>query len=163
MEIELAVLNSQTKTELQPRVRKYRSDFDSVRRQFLHLQQNYMQQRDKETLMGAQLDELGSNNNNKLLDHHNMIMQQNIALEGAIKVGYETGVVAVGIEQDLGDQNTRAINTRGKVRSIDGLLGESDSIITRMLRREKCNKLILTGICVFLILGIIIILYVKFS
>ena len=108
MEIELAVLNSQTKTELQPRVRKYRSDFDSVRRQFLHLQQNYMQQRDKETLMGAQLDELGSNNNNKLLDHHNMIMQQNIALEGAIKVGYETGVVAVGIEQDLGDQNTRA-------------------------------------------------------
>ncbi len=58
MEIELAVLNLQTKTELQPRVRKYRSDFDSIKRQFLRVQDNYIQHKDKETLMGAQMEDV---------------------------------------------------------------------------------------------------------
>ena len=58
MEIELAVLNAQTKAELQPRVRKYRSDYDSIKRQFLHIQDKYIQQKDRETLMGAHMEDV---------------------------------------------------------------------------------------------------------
>ena len=120
-----------------------------------------MQQKDKETLMGAAIYDETNGAGNKLLQN-DIVMRQNAALEGAIKVGYETGHVAIGIEQNLGDQNTRALNTRMKVQNIDGMLGESDSIISRMLKREKLNKLILTGLCVLLILAVIVILYFKF-
>jgi hypothetical protein len=161
MEIELAVLNNQAKGELQPRVRKYRSDFDNVRRQFMKSLQNYTQKMNRETLMGAQLDEINIEKNGRLLNHQDMVSRQNAALEGAIRVGYEAGAVAGDIERDLRDQNMRATKTQGKVRSMQGLLGESDSILSRMLRREKCNKLLLTGVCVILLVAVFIILYFK--
>jgi len=161
MEIELAVLNSQAKAELQPRIRKYRSDFDNVRRQFMKSLQNYKQKMDRETLMGAQLDDVNVEKNGRLLNHQDMVSKQNAALQGAIRVGYETGGVAGDIERDLRDQNMRAIKVQGKVRNMQGLLGESDSILTRMLRREKCNKLLLTGVCVILLVAVLIILYFK--
>eukprot|EP00826_Nyctotherus_ovalis_P011108 TRINITY_DN128_c0_g1_i4.p1 TRINITY_DN128_c0_g1~~TRINITY_DN128_c0_g1_i4.p1 ORF type:complete len:165 (+),score=54.67 TRINITY_DN128_c0_g1_i4:308-802(+) len=161
MEIELAVLNSQAKSELQPRVRKYRSDFDTTRRQVAKSLQLHKQKVDRETLMGAHIDEGNAENNGRLLNHQEILARQNAALEGAIRVGYETGAVAVDIERDLKDQNVRAAKTQGKVRSMQGLLGDSDSIISRMLRREKLNKLILTALCVLLLVAVLVILYFK--
>eukprot|EP01022_Parablepharisma_sp_SALTPOND_P034800 TRINITY_DN9305_c0_g1_i1.p4 TRINITY_DN9305_c0_g1~~TRINITY_DN9305_c0_g1_i1.p4 ORF type:complete len:176 (+),score=28.42 TRINITY_DN9305_c0_g1_i1:2121-2648(+) len=161
MEVELAVLNAQTKAELQPRVRKYRADYDNVRRQFMRLQEKYIQQKDKETLMGAQMEDPTGVHHNKLLNHQDMVMKQNFALEGAIRTGYEAGSVALDIERDLRDQNVRAVGSQGKLKNMQGMLGESDSIITRMLRREKLTKLALAGICAILVLALLIILYYK--
>ncbi len=41
------------------------------------------------------------------------------------------------------------------------MLGESDSVITRMLRREKLTKLVLTVLAGIIVLSLIFILYVK--
>ena len=162
MEVELAVLNAQTKAELQPRVRKYRSDFDNTRRQFMKIQDKYIQQKDRETLMGAQMeDPSGSAHSSKLLGHQDVVMKQNAALEGAIRTGYEAGSVAIDIERNLGDQNARAMGTQAKVKGMQGMLTESDSVITRMMRREKLMRLVLSGICVIVVLALIIILYFK--
>lgn len=157
----MAVLNAQAKSELQPRVRKYRSDFDSTRRQVAKSLQLHRQKADRETLMGAQVEEGNVENGGRLLSHQEVVARQNAALEGAIRVGYETGAVANDIERDLKDQNVRAAKTQGKVRSMQGLLGDSDSIISRMLRREKLNKLILAGLCVLLLVAVLVILYFK--
>ena len=59
MEIELALLTAQTKAELQPRVRKYRLDFDAVKKQFNRMQEKYIQHKEKENMMGAQMADVG--------------------------------------------------------------------------------------------------------
>ena len=58
MEIELAVLTPQARAELQPKVRKYRSDFDAIKRQLMKLLERFNQKRDRETLMGAQVEDV---------------------------------------------------------------------------------------------------------
>lgn len=58
MEIELAVLNSQAKADLQPKVRAYRFDFDGLKRQYFKLCDKFGQQRDREALAGAFIDDV---------------------------------------------------------------------------------------------------------
>ena len=157
MEAEVAVVNPEIKFSIQPKVRKYRVDYEVLRRKYSKVHSNYLDQKTRNGLIETET----INDNKNLLNHKNTVMQQNAALEGAIKIGYETGTIAMDIERDLGDQNIRAVKSQMKLKSIDGMLGESDTIITRMLRREKLNKLILSGLCVLMILGVIIILYFK--
>ena len=156
MEIELPIFDSKTRSRLQPKVRKYRIEFDTLKRKFSQLQDNYLQYKNQNKLMGNQsYDRLPEN------DHVDRIMKQNAALEGAIRTGHETGDIAIDIERNLGDQNIRAKASREKVKRIQGELGESDSILSRMLRREKFNRLIISGICVLLLMVVVIILYFK--
>ncbi len=42
-----------------------------------------------------------------------------------------------------------------------GMLGESDSVISRMLRRERLSKLVLWGLAVIVVLALLFILYAK--
>jgi len=82
-------------------------------------------------------------------------------LEGVKRVAYETHGMANNIERDLNDQNIRSKATRANLRTMDGLIGESDSILTRMLRRERIHKSILIIVAILLVLGVIAILYFK--
>lgn len=97
-----------------------------------------------------------------MLSNEDRVRQQNNNLEGAKRVAYETQNVAQGIEMNLNDQNERAMGTHSNVRAMQGLLGESDNVISRMLKREKLNKLILAAVFGLLALGIIMIIYFKF-
>lgn len=76
-------------------------------------------------------------------------------------MAYETHGMAENIERDLNDQNQRSKSTRANLRTMHGLLGESDNILTRMLRRERLNKSILVIVAILLILGVLAILYFK--
>ena len=58
MEIELAVLNTQTKAELQPKVRKYRTDFDQTKRVFTQILENSIFHKEKDLVMGSHLEEV---------------------------------------------------------------------------------------------------------
>eukprot|EP00826_Nyctotherus_ovalis_P051424 TRINITY_DN6425_c0_g1_i1.p1 TRINITY_DN6425_c0_g1~~TRINITY_DN6425_c0_g1_i1.p1 ORF type:complete len:165 (+),score=48.80 TRINITY_DN6425_c0_g1_i1:392-886(+) len=161
MELELAACDGQTRMKLQPRVRKHRVEFDALKRKFMQLKENYQQQKTQKVLLGAQSYDRLPTDDDKIHSHTNRLMKQNEALEGAIRIGHETGNVAIDIERNLGDQNMRAKASREKVKRIQGMLGDSDSIVTRMLKRERLNKLILSGVCVLLVMALAIILYFK--
>lgn len=100
-------------------------------------------------------------NDANLLKHEDKMRKQNENLIGATKVIYEAQGVAQDIEINLGDQNTRAQKSQNEVRGMQSLLGESDSIITRMTRRENILKLVLSGIGVLIVMAVLFILYSK--
>lgn len=58
MEIELAVFNSSTKSKYQPKVRNYRVEFDKIKRIFMRIIEDSGYQRDKDFLIGTQLEEV---------------------------------------------------------------------------------------------------------
>ena len=88
--------------------------------------------------------------------------KQNADLENAKKISYEAHDIAIDVEKHLNDQNVRAVHSQTNAQSIHGMLDESDSVIARMLRRERLNKLILALIVGALVIALIIILYYKF-
>ena len=157
----MVIMNQKQKAELQPRVHQNRMEFDKLKRTFHKLKDNYTSQQEREALLGAHIEKKEENNSKALLKYKEITQKQNQALENAIRIGYETGEVAINIEQNLGDQNERLKKSRVKVKSIQGELRESDSILIRMLRREKINRLALSGVCVLLIIALMIVLYFK--
>jgi len=58
MEIELAVLSAQAKSELKPRVSQYRMEFDQTKRNFGKLLETMGFQKDKEILLPNRLEDV---------------------------------------------------------------------------------------------------------
>ena len=56
MEIELAMMPPTNKASLSSQVRRYRDDFEELRRNFRKEESKFTDQKSRETLMGARLD-----------------------------------------------------------------------------------------------------------
>eukprot|EP00826_Nyctotherus_ovalis_P020879 TRINITY_DN16631_c0_g1_i2.p1 TRINITY_DN16631_c0_g1~~TRINITY_DN16631_c0_g1_i2.p1 ORF type:complete len:137 (+),score=39.77 TRINITY_DN16631_c0_g1_i2:199-609(+) len=134
METETIVLDSKLKARLQPEVRRHRIDFDSLKRQALSAHEDAKYKEQKDFLLGVNVEDEAVTGK-----HQDVLRKQNAALEGALRVAYETSSVANSIERDLRDQNIRARETQKKVKELDGTIDESGSIVTRMLKREQCT------------------------
>ena len=139
MEIELPILDNELKTKLQPKVRTYRRSFDALKRKVINEHENIKFKKDKDFLIGVHIEENDSWNNSRLGKHQEMIRKQNAALENAMKIGYEVDTTADRIKQELNDQNVKAAGTKGKVKEMTGVIDDSESVITRMLKREQCK------------------------
>ena len=61
MEIELSMMPMSSKASLSSQVRRYRDDFEEIRRNFRKEESKYTDQKSRETLMGARLDNVMKN------------------------------------------------------------------------------------------------------
>ena len=125
------MLDTKVKAELQPEVRKYRIEFDSLKRKALSTQEEAKYKEQKDFLFGVKEDKVEE----KSMD---VIRRQNEALQHALRIGYETDNLANDTTRQLRDQNIKATQTRTKTQELKEAIDESDSIVTRMLKREQC-------------------------
>ena len=162
MENELVMIEAGQKRELQPRVRKYRMELDSIKRELSRAYENYVVQHSKEQLLGSLSEgEEVKGSKAKLLNQQEKLRAQNDQLEGAKKAIIETDKVSFEIMDGLDQQNKVAAGTRGKVKEVFAYLGESNSVISRMLRREQLMKFVLAGVMIIVAVAVIYIIYKK--
>ena len=140
MESGIIILSMEQRKNIQPKIRKYRMEFDQLKRSFHKANENFENQRNKEKLMG-EVDEESKETETRLLNHQDKLRAQNDLLLNATKTIYETDKISFEIMDGLDRQNTVAGKARGKIKDIFTYLGDSNSIISRMLKREKLNKI----------------------
>ncbi len=168
METELILASPDEKKTLQPKVRQYSMQLKETKNEFTRASENYLLQQSKEMLMKGtsprtptELEETKGTKAKLLTTYQEKVQAQNWQLENAKKTIYETDKVSIEIMDNLGNQNVRAAGTRSKVKEVFSYLGESNSVITRMLRREKLTKFALAGIMGIVVMALLFIVYKK--
>ncbi len=69
--------------------------------------------------------------------------------------------VSIGITSGLHENNQKLTGVNTKVTTLNSELNMSHGIMTRILKKENRNKLIIAGFSVALILAFIFIIYYK--
>ena len=157
----MVIMSPEQKRELQPKVRKYRMEFDKLKRDFNRASEAFETKTEREKLISTELSEDDKDYKARLLNQQDRLRVQNEQLANATKTMYETDKVSFDIVDGLRSQNILASKTRSKVKNIFNDLGESDTIVSRMLKREKLTKIALSGIMLVCILAVLFILYKK--
>ncbi|EAY14985.1 Vesicle transport v-SNARE protein [Trichomonas vaginalis G3] len=88
--------------------------------------------------------------------------QAAVSLNETQAVMSQTVDIGNGILTSLRDQRTKLLNTHQHVHEIDATVDDTGNIVSRMFKRQNKNKLITYGVVGLLILGILLILYLKF-
>eukprot|EP00357_Protocruzia_adherens_P014367 CAMPEP_0115015028 /NCGR_PEP_ID=MMETSP0216-20121206/26490_1 /TAXON_ID=223996 /ORGANISM="Protocruzia adherens, Strain Boccale" /LENGTH=256 /DNA_ID=CAMNT_0002385001 /DNA_START=78 /DNA_END=848 /DNA_ORIENTATION=- len=162
MNMELMTLPEQSKYEVNSSYRRHKSDLEDLKRQFRRLEDNYIRQKSRDTLMGSRLDDptqLSTDHKQSLLSVNEKHMQQNYNLEMARRTGETTKEVANGIEVELQRQRETLTRATENVRRVDHDVSKSNRLIDRMRRNALKNKVILCCVVVFLFIALGVIVY----
>ena len=95
MEIEMAGFDRQRKMQRDAQLKQHRRDLEEARRNMLSEQNKYVTQKNKDTMMGASLEEV------KAWDTRKRLLDQNKDLEMGIKVGYDMESIAIDAKTNL--------------------------------------------------------------
>ena len=92
-----------------------------------------------------------------------MAFKQNNNLENAKRMTLEMEQSSIGIMRGLEENNQKLGDVNNKVISLIGELDDSNGIMTRILKKENRNKLVIAGFCIVLTVAFIAIIYYKFN
>ncbi|OMJ85451.1 hypothetical protein SteCoe_13209 [Stentor coeruleus] len=164
MEIEISMMQSSSRVSSSSQVRRYREDFEEVRRNFRKEEAKFTEQKSRETLMGASLDNGFGNQREKLIQREGNIMSQQIMkLEQGKKAALEAESAAIESMNQLKGQRDVLERVIVNNREIGDNLSQGHRIINSITRRNIQNKLILFGIAIILIGAIVFLVYIKLS
>ena len=112
------------------------------------------------------MENLDSSNDNtnqkqKLIENEVLAIKQNNNIEKAKRMAIEMEHVSIGIMGGLHENNQKLTGVNAKVGDLNGELDNSNGIMTRILKKENRNKLVIAGFSIALILAFIIIIYFK--
>jgi hypothetical protein len=123
--------------------------------------------KDQDSLLkGKNVEELDlstANNNQKqkLIENEDLVVKQSNNIENAKRIAIEMEHVSIGIMSGLHENNQKLTGVNTKVGTLNSELNMSNGIMTRILKKENRNKLIIGGFSVALILAFIFIIYYK--
>ena len=149
MEIELTVMPPSNKAALSLQCRRYKEDLEELKKLLRKEEIKFTDQKSRETLMGANL--VNVIDMEGFTDQKQKLIAQNgfgsiAKLEEAKRAGYEAEGYAVQNNREIGDN-----------------LSQGTRILNGMIRKNVQNKLIMFGIAALLIVGIIVLVYIKLS
>jgi hypothetical protein len=113
-----------------------------------------------------ELEEIGgkkSNQKSKLIENEALAYKQQQSLEQAKRVALDIEHQSIGIMNGLEQNNQMLKGVNNKVSNLNNNLDNSNSIMTRILRKENRNKLVIAGFSVLLLTIFSIILYNNLS
>lgn len=90
------------------------------------------------------------------------LLDQNLQLENATKVGYDMEQIAVDIKTNLNGQTAQMNKVSNKMGDINQDMTVSNKIMTDISKNRRVNKFIFYGILLSLILVLILIIVFKF-
>ena len=104
-----------------------------------------------------------SNHKQKLIETEAMAWKQNSNIENAKRIAIEMEHMSIGIMSGLEDNNQKLKGTNNKVTGLNDELDNSNGIMTRILKKENRNKLVIAGFSVILFIAFIVIIYLRHS
>ena len=102
------------------------------------------------------------NQKEKLINNEELAWNQYEKLEKAKRSGYEMESISIDVAKELHGQTEKLKGVKGKLTEMNGEISSSNSLISRMLRREYRNKIVLMMFTIALILIFLAIIYMKF-
>eukprot|EP00742_Colponemidia_sp_Colp-10_P003012 GILJ01003214.1.p1 GENE.GILJ01003214.1~~GILJ01003214.1.p1 ORF type:complete len:224 (+),score=27.01 GILJ01003214.1:1310-1981(+) len=155
------------RTKLMPKVTRFRSDLDTLKRDYRRVKTKYISAEGREDLLG-----LGNRNKDsgvessdprtRLLDTTDRISQSNKRLEESHRLASQTEEVGVAIMSDLRVQRDTLNRARTNLRETDSNLSRTRKILNSMARRIITNKLILGAIILLELLCLGLVIWFKY-
>ena len=144
-------------------------ELESVKKSFNKLQENYIERKSHEALMGDEDDldggrkSKGTHNKNKLIENEELAWQQGEKLENAKRGVLEAEGISLGVMRDLNHQTGKLKIITDKVGEMNQEIDESNTIMSRITKNENRNKIIIGVIAIITVLAIILILYFNLA
>jgi len=167
MDLEVRSMAGALRSELQGRVRAYKTTFSDMKKRFHDSRSAFgssVSQRDELLSGGKRSVELTAEAHGqraRLLAANESLQTSTTRLEQTQRIVSDTEEIGVSILGDLSQQRETLQGTRDKLRGVDTDLARSRKILTSMARRAVANKFIMVGIIIALFLFIALIVYIQ--
>ena len=156
-------ISSNTTTISQSEKRKYRNyanEIDKLNKKYLKVQERYIKRKNNDILS---FDGIEVSANKKAQKMNLLENEQNDSIEEIKRKTYDIENTGKNIMTNLNTQNDQMRSVRDNIKGLNGEIDESNGIISRMLRRENRNKLIIIIFSVILVIIFILIVMYKFK
>jgi predicted RND superfamily exporter protein len=101
------------------------------------------------------------NQKEKLINNEELAWGQFDKLEKAKRNAFEMESISIDVAKELNDQTDKLKGVKGKLIDMNSEISSSNSLISRMLRREYRNKIVIMMFMIALVLIFLTIIYIK--
>lgn len=140
--------------------RNYANEIDKLNKKYLKVQERYIKRKNNDILS---FDGIEVSANKKAQKMNLLENEQNDSIEEIKRKTYDIENTGKNIMTNLNTQNDQMRSVRDNIKGLNGEIDESNGIISRMLRRENRNKLIIIIFSVILVIIFILIIMFKFK
>ena len=140
--------------------RNYANEIDKLNKKYLKVQERYIKRKNNDILS---FDGIEVSANKKAQKMNLLENEQNDSIEEIKRKTYDIENTGKNIMTNLNTQNDQMRSVRDNIKGLNGEIDESNGIISRMLRRENRNKLIIIIFSVILVIIFILIVMYKFK
>ena len=140
--------------------RNYANEIDKLNKKYLKVQERYIKRKNNDILS---FDGIEVSANKKAQKMNLLENEQNDSIEEIKRKTYDIENTGKNIMTNLNTQNDQMRSVRDNIKGLNGEIDESNGIISRMLRRENRNKLIIIIFSAILVIIFILIVMYKFK
>ena len=140
--------------------RNYANEIDKLNKKYLKVQDKYIKRKNNDILS---FDGIEVSANNKAQKMNLIENEQNDSIEEIKRKTYDIENTGKNIMTNLNMQNDQMRSVRDNIKALNGEIDESNGIVSRMLRRENRNKLIIILFSVIIAIIFILIVFYKFK
>ena len=140
--------------------RNYANEIDKLNKKYLKVQERYIKRKNNDILS---FDRIEVSANKKAQKMNLLENEQNDSIEEIKRKTYDIENTGKNIMTNLNTQNDQMRSVRDNIKGLNGEIDESNGIISRMLRRENRNQLIIIIFSVILVIIFILIVMYKFK
>ena len=140
--------------------RNYANEIDKLNKKYLKVQERYIKRKNNDILS---FDGIEVSANKKAQKMNLLENEQNDSIEEIKRKTYDIENTGKNIMTNLNTQNDQMRSVRDNIKGLNGEIDESNGIISRMLRRENRNKLIIIIFSVILVIIFILLVMYKFK
>ena len=140
--------------------RNYANEIDKLNKKYLKVQERYIKRKNNDILS---FDGIEVSANKKAQKMNLLENEQNDSIEEIKRKTYDIENTGKNIMTNLNTQNDQMRSVRDNIKGLNGEIDESNGIISRMLRRENRDKLIIIIFSVILVIIFILIVMYKFK
>lgn len=160
MEMEAKTMPTDERLVLEPKLRQYRSSLSANRSKNQELKQGFDRRHllNEGTVYGKPVEE-----RERMLRANASMNSASSKLEEARRQAMEAEAVSVQIVGDLGVQRETMARTRANVGAAGTNYGMAKSVVEGMQRRADANRLLVRGICVFMVAILAGAVYLSFG
>ena len=140
--------------------RNYANEIDKLNKKYLKVQERYIKRKNNDILS---FDGIEVSANKKAQKMNLLENEQNDSIEEIKRKTYDIENTGKNIMTNLNTQNDQMRSVRDNIKGLNGEIDESNGIISRMLRRENRNQLIIIIFSVILVIIFILIVMYNFK
>jgi hypothetical protein len=139
-------------------MRQYNNEVDGLKKKFFKIQDNYNKKKQEDNLV---LGTDPNQQNHRLVENEEQAWNQHSKLEHAKRSVIEMDSIGLEVVRDLKHQTDKMRDIQNKNDSLIHVIDDSNNVLTRMMKRENRNKLIIISASILLVAVFTIILFTK--